>query len=404
MATYTYKALTKDGKKKKGTIDASNEAVALGAIKEEGFIPLEIIEQNAFNKDLNITFGTLVKVNDLSLFSKQFVSILSAGVSVLEALDLLREQTENKYLQKAIGETYESVEKGDSLATAMANHPKIFPSILVNMIEAGEMSGNLEIAFERMSSHFEKETKLKQTVKKAVTYPIIVSIVAVIVVCILVTFVVPSFVDMFDSVGMELPALTKALLSISYFVRKRWVFLLIAIISGGGFLIYYGKTDVGKQLFSSLKLHMPLFGKLNSKVAASRFTRTLSTLLASGISLLDAIEIVAKVVDNYVVSQHLLNVKDQVSRGIPLSKPIKEQQVFPPMVTHMVKIGEDTGTLEETLNKVADFYDSDVETTVTQLTTLLEPLIIAVLAVVVGFVVLSIVQPMFQMYEGISQY
>ncbi|TCT16894.1 type IV pilus assembly protein PilC [Natranaerovirga pectinivora] len=399
MGTYSYKALTRDGKNKKGTLEANNKDTAFSMIKENGWIPLSIAEQSVLNKDLNITFGTLVKVNELSLFCKQFVSILSAGLSVLDALDLLGEQTSNKYLKKAIVDIYGSVEKGNSLASSMANHPKIFPNLLVNMVDAGEMSGNLEIAFDRMATHFEKETKLKQTIKKATTYPIMVSIIAFIVVGVLVTFVVPSFVDMFDSAGMELPALTRILLSISSFIRHQWLFLILGSVGGLFALIYYSKSEQGKILISSIMLKLPLFGTLNIKVAASRFTRTLSTLLASGISLLEAIEIVAKLIDNHVVSKHLTDVKEQVSRGIPLSKPIKDEKIFPPMVTHMVKVGEDTGTLEETLNKVADFYDSDVETAVAQLTTMLEPLIIVILAVVVGFIVLSIIQPMFQMYD-----
>ena len=400
MPNYSYSAMAKSGKVKKGKLEARNKTFAGQMLKDSGLFPLEIMEEGMMTKDF--VFGNPVSVKDLTVFCQQFEAVLSAGISVMEALFLLKEQTENKHFRKIIEDVHGSVEQGESLSSSMAKHPKIFPGILINMIEAGEVSGNLEIALNRMASHFEKEFKLKQSVKKATTYPIVVSIISTGVVILLLVVVIPTFVGMFDDMGMELPFTTRMLLAISDFVIHKWYILLLGI----GFIIffftYYAKSELGKMSLSSIKLRLPLFGTLNTKVVASRFARTLSTLLASGLPLLEALEVVSKVVDNHFVMKGLINTKDQVSKGVPLSKPIEEMGVFPPMINHMVRIGEDTGQLEPILDKVADFYDTEVETAVSQLTTMLEPLIIVVLAVVVGFVVISIIQPMFQMYDGVS--
>ena len=402
MPIFTYTVMTKEGKQKKGTLEAGSQSSAMSILKENGYYPIQVTEQTTFQKE--IVIGNPIKTKDITIFCQQFEAIISAGISVLEALDLLKEQTENKFFKKIIAELYTTVESGDSLSGAMAHHKKYFPSILINMIAAGEASGNLEIALKRMAEHFEKEYKLQQSIKKATMYPLIVSIVAVIVIGILVVVVIPTFVGMFNEMGMELPWTTRTLLGISDFVVNKWYILISVIVVAIIVLYFYIRSEIGKITLSGIKLSMPLFGKLNVKIVASRFARTMSTLLASGLPLLEAIEIVSKVVDNYKVEKGLMACRNQVSKGVPLSKPVTEMGIFPPMITHMVKIGENTGQLEPILNKVADFYDGEVETSVSQLTTLLEPLIIVVLAVVVGFVVISIVQPMFQMYGGLSTY
>ncbi|TCK98379.1 type IV pilus assembly protein PilC [Natranaerovirga hydrolytica] len=402
MAIFSYKAFNNKGKEKVGTIEANNKTSAMFILKENGFIPITIEKKGAFSKGLDITFGTLVKSKDLAIFCRQMVGILNAGVTVLSALELMQDQTENKYLKKAMSEVYESVESGESLAKSLANHPKIFPPILINMIEAGELSGSLDVSFNRMAVHFEKEEKLRRTVKKAITYPIIVLIVAALVITILITFVIPSFVEMFEGMGMELPLTTQLLIAFSDFIKTRWYIIIGLIIGLVVFIKSFSKTDKGKSIFGRIKLKMPLFGKLNTKVATSRFSRTLSTLLASGISIMDALAIVSKVIENTLLEKHLLDIKEQVSRGINVSEPMKKEGLFPPLLVHMVRIGEDTGSLEEVMNNVADIYDEEVETTVAQLTTILEPLIIVVLAVVIGAIVISVLQPMFSMYDGIG--
>lgn len=400
MPNFIYTVMTKEQKMKKGRIEANDKNHAINLLKESGYYPLSITEQTTLQKEIII--GNPVKVKDITIFCQQFEAILTAGVSVLEALDLLREQTENKFLSKLIGQIYTTVEAGDSLSNAMRQHSRYFPSILINMIEAGEVSGNLEIALKRMATHFEKEYKLKQTIRKATLYPIIVSIVAVVVVCILMVVVIPTFVQMFADLGTELPITTKALLAISNFMITRWYILIGVLVVVVGGLVYYARTDTGKMQLSGIKLKVPVIGKVNVKIAASRFSRTMSTLLASGLPLLDALEIVSKVLDNHKLAKGILNVKDQVSKGMSLSKPIDDMEIFPPMITHMVRIGENTGQLEPILEKVADFYDGEVDTAVAQMTTMLEPMIMVFLAVVVGFVVISIIQPMFMMYGSLG--
>lgn len=400
MAKFSYSAMNKAGSVNKGKLEARNKEAAIILLRGNGLYLLEISEESALQKD--IVFGNPVKVKDLTVFCQQFEAVLTAGISVLEALELLREQTENKHFQRIIADLYTSVEQGESLSGSMKKHSKTFPSILINMIEAGEVSGNLEISLNRMASHFEKEYKLQQSVKKATSYPIVVSIISLGVIVLLLVVVIPVFVGMFSDMGMELPLTTRMLIGMSDFIIGKWYLIIlgVGIIVGG--LMTYAKSEVGKMMLSGIKLKVPLFGPLNTKVVASRFARTLSTLLASGLPLLEAIEVVSKVVDNHFVKKGLMEAKDQVSKGMPLSKPIEEMGVFPPMINHMVRIGEDTGQLESILDKVADFYDTEVETAVSQLTTMLEPIIIVFLAVVVGFVVISIIQPMFQMYEGIG--
>lgn len=399
MANFIYSAISKDGKTKKGKIEANNLIAATNILKDNGLYILSIDEESVLKKD--IVIGNPIKIKDLTVFCQQFEAILVAGISILEALYLLEEQTENKYLKKIIVDMYKSVEQGELLSTSMKHHSKYFPTILINMVEAGEKSGNLETSFNRMAIHFEKEFKLKQSVKKATTYPIIVSIVAILIIIMLMVVVVPTFVEMFAQVGMELPVTTKTLLEISNFIKTKWLYLIIGTVIFIASLIYYSKSELGKKMLSKIKLKMPIFGKVSTKIVSSRFARNVSTLLASGLSLMETLEVTSKVVDNYTVEKGLLHAKDEVINGVPLSKCIKDMNVFPPMIIHMVKIGENTGQLESILNKIADYYDTEVETSVSQLTTIIEPLIMVVLAIVVGFIIISIVQPMFQMYNAL---
>ena len=401
MPIYSYKAKDSSGKTITGTMEANERNMVITTLKNKNLYPLSVQEAGLLKKEIEFDFMEKVTVRDLAVFCRQFSTLINAGVTVFNCLDILRLQTENKKLKKIIQDIYETVQKGKTLSAAMNEH-KIFPPILLNMVEAGEVSGTLDLTLERVAVHFEKENKINQKVKGALTYPIVVSVIAVIVVGILVTFVVPTFVGMFSGMGMELPGTTKALLAISDFTIKRWYVLLIVGVVLFVSFKYYASLESGRRTIDGLKLKVPIIGNVTKKIIASRFTRTLSTLLGSGLSLLVSLEIVGRVVDNYVVEKGLENARNEVSRGVNLSEPISQMGVFPPMVTHMVEIGEDTGSLESILEKTADFYDGEVETAIAQMTTMIEPLIICALAVVVGFVVLSIVQPMFGMYGGIG--
>lgn len=401
MPIFSYKAKTASGKTINGTMEANERDIVISALRDKNYYPLSVEEAGLLKKEINFDFIQSIKIKDMAVFCRQFSTLINAGITVLSCLDILRLQTENKKLREIIQNIYETVQKGKTLSAAMKEH-KIFPSILLNMVEAGEVSGTLDITLERVAVHFEKENKINQKVKGALTYPLIVCVIAVIVIGILITFVVPTFVGLFSGMGMELPVTTKMLLSISNFVKSFWYLLILFGIGVFIFYKYYTSLDSGRKVIDTIKLKIPVFGMVTQKIIASRFTRTLSTLLGSGLSLLVSLEIVGRVVDNYVVEKGLEHAKNEVSRGVNLAEPISQMDVFPPMVVHMVKIGEDTGSLETILEKTADFYDGEVETAIGQMTTLIEPLIICVLAVVVGFVVLSIVQPMFGLYEGIG--
>ncbi len=401
MSTYLYKAIGQSGDLTRGKVKATNKDVALMKIKDMDLYPIEVKQDSALTKE--ITIGRPVKSKDLTVFCTQFSAVLGAGIPVLESLYMLRDQTANKYFKKVIGEVYSKVEQGELLSSAMGNYKKVFPDILTNMVKAGEATGNLEVAFRRMAVHFDKENKLKQEIKKASIYPIVVGIVAVAVVILLLVMVVPTFVNMFEDMGAELPATTKALIAISDFIINKWYILLGIIFVFIIGVIAIKSNEKARTYFSQLSLKLPWIGSTKVNIVSSRFARTLSTLLSSGLPILDSIDIVSKVVQNEYVSRELNNSKEQVSKGISLSTPLSNMDVFPIMIVNMVKIGEESGQLEEMLEKTANFYDDEVETSVKQLTTMMEPAIIVFMAVVVGFIVISIIQPMFQMYSLLGQ-
>lgn len=403
MDSYAYVIINKSGKEIKGSMEAANDEKVRTSLKAEGHIVLSVEKQNALNKDINLTFGKLVKPRDLCVFCRQFVSILSAGVSITNALDMLHQQAENKAMSKALREIQISVEKGETLADAMRIHKKIFPSILTNMVQAGEVSGDLEVVFERMATHFEKDTKLKAQMKKAMIYPAIVGLVAVGVITVMMVVVIPNFMAMFKDMNIEMPFMTQLVINMSHFITTKWylILLFIALVVLGVNL--YKKSPGGKENLGRISLSLPFFGTLNKKSNSARFARTLSTLLAAGIPMIDAIEITSKAMDNVVVKNVLLAAAEDVSKGVPLSNPIRAAKFFPPMVYQMIKIGEESGNIESMLEKVADYYDDEVEIATESLTAIIEPLIIVFLALVVGVIIMAIMQPMLAMYNGLDQ-
>lgn len=403
MAKYSYRVLDKDGKKKKGEIEANTEDKASEKLKAEGYTVIQVGLQGAMDKDIQISIGGGVKSRDLSVFCKQFVSVLNAGVTIITALDMLAEQMPNKKLQQALKETQAYVEKGGSLAGGFALNPKVFPPILINMVAAGESSGSMEIAFERLSTHFEKDAALRGKIKGALTYPAVVCVVALGVVVIMLLTVIPTFADMFLDMGIKLPFATKALIAASHFLAGiGGVLSLIAVIGAVVGLKLFAKTSTGDQIFSTIAIKAPVFGNLTVQSCSARFARTLSTLMASGIPLLDAIEQVAKMMGNKLFKDGLMDAKTQVSKGVPLSKPLKDMGIFPPMLTQMVKIGEETGNIEDMMEKVADYYDGEVELATGQLTAAMEPLTIVVLAVIVGGIIAAVYGPMLSMFNGMD--
>lgn len=402
MASYKYEVVGADGKPKTGTIEAMNMEVASAELKSGGNTIVSIARVNAFNKDLEIHIGKAVSVREMSVFCRQFESVLNAGVTVVEALDMLSEQTENKPFANAIAEVRDSVQRGETLAVAMAEHPKIFPNLMVQMVAAGESSGGLDKAFSRVGSQFEKEAHLKGLIIKSAIYPVILILVIIVVVAIMMIKIVPTFTSQFDEVGGKLPGITLAVMAVSDFFVHSWYFI-VAIIAGIAIFIHaWKKTESGAHILGKFILKVPLVGPLSIKTASSRMTRTLSTLMGSGVQLVDALGLVTEMMGNAVVKQALKDATEEVSRGIPLSKPLADSGVFPPMVYHMIEIGEETGNMEDMLDKVAAYYDEEVESATEALLAAMEPLIIIVMAVIVVPIVLAIMMPMYSLYDSIG--
>ena len=400
MAQYNYKAMDKNGKAKKGSIEAINLDKAKEKLKSEGLIVQDIKEQGAGKKG----GGKKVKDKDLAVFCKQFSAVLNAGVTIISALEMMSEQLENKTLKRALQEAQSYVQKGGTLADAFKLNPKVFPPIMINMTAAGEMSGNLEICFDRLTTHFETANALHSKVKGAVTYPIVILIVVVAVVAVLLVGVIPQFSQMFDDLGSELPAATQMLVNLSNFLQHKWYILVIIVAAIVFGLKAFGKTEPGSLMYAKIGIKFPLFGNLTIKSAAATFSRTMATLMASGISLIDAVEQVAKMINNRIIREALLDAKTQIAKGVPLSKPLRDCGIFPPMLPQMTKIGEETGNIEDMMDKVADFYEMEVNDATDALTAAMEPLIIVIMGVVVGGIVMAIYSPMLSMYDAVDSY
>lgn len=402
MPGFSYVAVDKRGKEKRGSLEAETRERALEQLKAEGLIPVSVREQGALNKEIDFSIGKKVKPRDLSVFCRQFVSITQAGVPMKEALQMLSEQTENKWLKRAISEVLLNVEKGNTLADSMRSQPDIFPPMLVNMVEAGEQSGSLEMAFSRMAVHFEKEAKLKATIKKATIYPIILVIAAIGVIAVMLLFVIPIFIDMFADLDIEMPAITMFVMNSSKWMTSHW-YVLLAIIVGvvAAYKLIY-KTTQGRLTIDRIKMKMPLFGKLTVKTACSQFARTMSTLLMSGISTIDALETTSKIVNNIHYTNAMLKAREEVMKGVPLSEPLEASGIFPPMVYHMTGIGEETGNVEEMLEKMADYYDEEVEMTTQSVLAAMEPIIILFMALIIGTLVIAVISPIASMYNGLD--
>ena len=402
MPGFSYVAVDKRGKEKRGSLEAETRERALEQLKAEGLIPVSVREQGALNKEIDFSIGKKVKPRDLSVFCRQFVSITQAGVPMKEALQMLSEQTENKWLKRAISEVLLNVEKGNTLADSMRSQPDIFPPMLVNMVEAGEQSGSLEMAFSRMAVHFEKEAKLKATIKKATIYPIILVIAAIGVIAVMLLFVIPIFIDMFADLDIEMPAITMFVMNSSKWMTSHW-YVVLGIIVGvvAAYKLIY-RTTQGRLTIDRIKMKMPLFGKLAVKTACSQFARTMSTLLMSGISTIDALETTSKIVNNIHYTNAMLKAREEVMKGVPLSEPLEASGIFPPMVYHMTGIGEETGNVEEMLEKMADYYDEEVEMTTQSVLAAMEPIIILFMALIIGTLVIAVISPIASMYNGLD--
>lgn len=398
MPIFEYQAKTVDGKLKKGRIDADSEGAVVASLRQDSFYPITIKE---YKKSQNIDLSDYKKVTikDIAIFCRQFAFINAAGITILRALEIVKAQTENSKLKKILNDVYEEVQKGVTLSTSIGKHKEI-PKMLVNMMEVGETSGTLDKVMIKMADYYDNEFKQNQKVKQAMTYPVLVCIFAIIVVNFLVIKVLPTFTGVLTANGStNLPMPTKIVLGLSGFMQAKWPIVVLVIILIIIAIKYYGRSGDGSAKLDRIKLKTPVFGIYNKKVFTARFARTFGTLMASGVPLIQSIDICSNVVGNSLVKKTLQESKDSVRKGEPMSDTLEKSSLFPPMLTQMMKIGEESGTLDSIMEKTAEFYDGEVETATAQMTAMLEPIIIIVLAFVVGFIVLSIILPMFQMYD-----
>lgn len=404
MASFSYVAVDSKGKQVKGSVEADNQTKASEQLKKDGMTIIDLKEQGALDKDINLG-GLLkkkVKVRDLSLFCRQFVSLHRAGVTIIESMKMLTEQTENPTLKEAMMEVSTNVQKGETLANSMKARSDVFPGLLVHMVAAGEASGSLDVAFERMAVQFEQSAKINAMIKKAMVYPIMVLAVAVVVVIVMLTFVVPTFMEMFADMDVEMPKITLMVVAASEFMQKHWIIIVLVIIGLVVFFKYFGATPTGKGIIHKVLIKMPLFGDLTVKSSSAKFARNLSTMLAAGISMPDAVQIVGDTMNNVYYEECMKNARNDVMQGVPLSTPLERSGLFPPMVYHMTRIGEETGNTEEMLNTLANYYEEEVEMATQSLMAALEPLIIIILAAVCGTIIGAVIAPMGAMYEGLD--
>lgn len=400
MAKFKYRALTTSNEKVEGVYEAKSKDEVLAIISSNGYYPL-MVEEIIESQQINLGFSKKVKLKDMAVFCRQFYTMLDAGVQIDHCLNILSEQLTHPELKKAIAQVEDEVRRGESLSESMSQHNEVFPELLLKMIQSGEVSGNLDTIMLRMSAYYEKESKVSSKVKNAMIYPAILAIVAAGAVTVILTFVMPTFIQMFDENGVELPWLTRALLATSDFMTSQYLLIITTLFLAVFGYRMYAKTDHGKYTLSQMKLAIPILKPLNQKMIVSRFTRTLSTLLSSGIPLAQSIHIVSEVVQNKVAEQALQSVREELVKGEGLSGPILETKIFPPMLSSMIHIGEETGSLDDILAKTADFYDDELEAQIQATTALIEPLLIVVMGIIIATIVLAIMIPMFEMYTQI---
>ena len=404
MPVYNYIAIDKNGKKVKKSLDASSVETAKGSLRGIGYTILEIKEQNALNKDIEIPFLGRPTAKDMAVFCRQFVSIIRAGVPISSVLTMLGQQTDNKQLAAAIRKMEADIEKGDSLAGSMRRHPKIFNNMLVNMVAAGEESGNLEESFHQMEIYFEKSKRTKSAVTKAMIYPSILMIVMIVVLIVMMTSIIPKFLATFAEMDMELPLPTRMVMATSdWFVAWWWLLVIILLVLIVGGSLFY-RTNPGKHFFGWFSRKIPVVKLLTVRTACATFCRTLSLLLSSGMTLTDSLDMVAANMGNIYFREAVQKVRTQVSEGWQLNAALRETGLFPPLVYNMVGIGEESGDLQNMLSKTADYYDDEVEQATQSLLAMMEPIIILVMAVFVVIIVLSIFLPMMSMTSMYDSY
>ncbi len=401
MAVFAYKAKTEEGKVTRGKIEAMSKKEALAELGMMDLIVFEVEPLNSFlNTEINLRSG--LKPKDFIIFLRQFATLISAGILLVESLDLLAEQTTNPRLKAILEDLSTEVQEGSPLSVSMSKHPAVFPNLLIQMIQSAEVSGRLEEVLEQMANYYEKQYRNKQKVTTAMTYPIVVGVLALVITAFLLIFIVPIFGEMFASFGSELPAITQMVLGLSQWFQKYWVLILVFLLATIFLLRYLSQRDKMAYSFDYLQLKIPIVGMFLQKTILARMTQTLSSLLNSSVPILQALDVTSQVVDNRVVEEVLLAAKKDVEQGESLAKPMEAHWFFPNLIIQMIKVGEASGSLDEMLKKASDIYEQEVEEASEKLQSLIEPLLIVFLSVIVGFIVLSIVIPMFGLFEQIQ--
>ena len=404
MPGFNYTAIDRNGKRVRSSLDASSIETAKSSLRGAGYTILDIKEQTTLNRDIEIPFLGNPKAKDMAVFCRQFVSILRAGVSVASVLAMLGQQTGNKKLRAAIREMQADVEKGESLAASMRRHPKIFPAILVNMVAAGEASGNLEESFRQMELYFDRSKRTKSKVTSAMIYPCVLIVVMIVVLIVMMTKIIPNFLKTFEDMDAELPKLTLGVMAVCEWFKSWWwvpLLVLVALIVGG---VLFHRTDKGKHFFGWLARKTPVVGNLTVKSACATFCRTMEVLIGSGLTLTDSMDLAASNMGNIYYLEAIRDARALVAEGTPLRESLVRTGIFPPMVSNLVGVGEETGDLQSMMGKVADYYDEEVEEATKKLLNLMEPAIIIFMAVFVVIIVLAIYLPMINMTKAFDKY
>lgn len=400
MATFAYQARTSTGEKKKGRVEADTKSEAISELRQLGLTVFKINELNSLlYKDIYI--GSPLKNKDFVLFLRQFATLIDAGLSLVDTLNLLGNQTTNKPLKDALYDVQAQIKEGVPLSTALEKYPKLFPELLTSMVKAGEASGNLDTILDRMATYYEKQYTLKQKIKTALTYPSVIGGMAVVITFFLITFIVPVFADMFLQFDQDIPAYTLFVLGLSDFARRNWYFFVGGILAIGYVFILMRKYERTAYLLDTIALRIPGVGEFVKKANLARLTQTLSSLLNSSVPILQSLEITENVIANRVVKEVLQESRESLQEGESMTKPMDRSWVFPDLITQMISVGEATGSVDEMLRRVADFYDQEIEEASEKLQALIEPIMIIFLAGVVGSIVLAIVVPMFTLFESI---
>jgi len=403
MPVFTYSGRTRQGQVVSGEMEAANPEGVVATLRRQQIITTSVRSKP---KDIEITipgFGGKVSEKEIAIFTRQFSTMIDAGLPLVQCLEILAGQQVNKTFQKVLNEIRQDIESGATLAAALKKQPKTFTTLYCNMVEAGEAGGILDTILTRLAAYIEKSIALKKRVKSAMIYPSVIVTVAVVVVTFLLIFVIPTFKSMFEGFGATLPLPTRVVLELSRLMRKYFLLGVGGLIGSFIGLRYYYKTENGRKAIDSLLLRAPVFGMLLRKVAVAKFTRTLGTLISSGVAILDGLEITARTAGNKIVEDAIMKTRVSIAEGKTIAAPLKETTVFPPMVVQMIAVGEQTGALDSMLAKIADFYDEEVDTAVANLTSLLEPLLMVFLGVVIGGVVVAMYLPIFKLVTVVGK-